>query len=78
MVLSYPNETGRKSSEHGYEEKYAYITNFCRDVCRSMCYLEDQDEDGKIVLEYVNIKEIGRVGMNGIDLIRIRTNFGLF
>jgi hypothetical protein len=43
-----------------------------------MCYLEDQDEDGKIVLKYVNIKEIRRVGINGIDLRRIRTNFRLF
>jgi hypothetical protein len=43
-----------------------------------MCYLENQDEDDKIVLKYVNVKEIGRVGMNSIDLIRIRTNFGLF
>jgi hypothetical protein len=43
-----------------------------------MCYLEDQDEDGKVVLKYVNIKEIGMVGMNGMDPIRIRTNFGLF
>ena len=34
--------------------------------------MEDQEENGKIVLKYVNIKEIRRVGMNGIDLIRIR------